>query len=217
MNPADPSAPPPLRDTAVDVLSALPGDAGTVRRAAFHRLLDGSDATVGALVEDTGLPATGVWAALDVLVAAGTATVDESGEVFAVGGLSIVAAAHELLLGERAYWTWCAFDGIGIPAALGMDAEARTRCGHCGTRLDVPITTGAPPPDSPLVGWLPGQTCRNVQADFCPAANLFCTAEHLAAWRAEAGNPPGRSAPLADLAALGTQVWAEMRRPGGNQ
>lgn len=212
MTSTDPDSP-PLRDSASNLLSA---DAATIRRAAFHRLRTGACASVADLVADTGLADDAVLVALDALVVAGTATLNEIGEVLAVGGLSIAPAAHDLLMDGRAFWTWCAFDGIGIPAALGLDALARTRCGHCGTRLDIPIAGGAPPADSPVVGWLPGQSCTNVQLDFCPAANLFCTPQHLANWRTRAGDPPGQSATLTGLAELGAQVWAEMRTTGGH-
>lgn len=106
--------------------------------------------------------------ALAALVVTGTATVDEMGQVVAVGGLSIIPAGHELLVDGDAFWTWCAFDGIGILAALGVDALARTRCGHCATRIDVILAAGVPPANSPVVGWLPEGPCGNVQAEYCP-------------------------------------------------
>ena len=180
-------------------------------RAAFARLrADRAPATPAELAGDTRLDVADVRDALDSLVETGTATLDADGAVTAVGGLSVLPAAHQLLLGGDPFWTWCAFDAVGIPAALRVDAVARTRCGHCGTRLDLTITDGRPPGGSPVVGWLPAQTCANVQADFCPQANLFCDTTHLAAWRTAAGDPPGRDATLTELADLGAQVWTAM-------
>ena len=69
---------------------------------------------------------------------------------------------------------------------------------------------GKAPVDGLVVGWLPGGPCEDVQADFCPAANLFCDATHLAGWRDAAGDPPGRAASLVELAVEGREVWAEM-------
>ena len=202
---------------ASGLLATLPGPAAAVRRAAFTRLrADRAPATVADLSADTRLEVAGVQDALEVLVGTGTATLDEDGAVTAVGGLSILPAAHQMLLAGHQFWTWCAFDAVGIPAALRVDAVSRTRCGHCGTRLDLTLTAGRPPVGSPVVGWLPGQTCANIQVDFCPQANLFCDDRHLAAWRAGAGHPPGRGATLAELADLGAQVWSEMAAPGGS-
>ncbi len=73
---------------------------------------------------------------------------------------------------------------------------------------------GAPPTGSPVVGWLPGGPCANVKTDFCPQANLFCGEQNVAAWRSDAGDPPGRTATLSELAEVGDDVRAEMRRPG---
>lgn len=200
-------------DPTAELLGSLPPAAAAVRRAAFTRLGAGTAADVAVLAADTGLSAPTTRDALAALVAAGTATVDRAGAVVAVGGLSVVPAGHQLVLDGRPFWTWCAFDGVGIPAALGADALARTRCGHCGSPLEVRIVAGHPPAGGPVVGWLPGRACGNVQADFCPQANLFCTAEHLDQWRAGAGDPPGRAATLTELAALGTDVWADLRPP----
>ena len=182
-----------------------------VRRAAFARLLDGRSVTVSELATDCALAEHRVEDALTAMVTSGAATRDATGAVVAVSGLSVVPAAHELQLAGREFWTWCAFDAVGIPAALEVDAVARTRCGHCARPIELRMPEGQPPADSPLVGWLPGGPCANVQVDFCPAANLFCDSAHLTAWRAEAGHPPGGPASISELAEEGRAVWAEMR------
>jgi alkylmercury lyase len=181
-----------------------------VRRAAFTHLRRGRPVPEARLAEDTGLPVEAVRAALTELVAVGTATVVDR-DVVAAGGLSVVPAAHRLRLGGVELWTWCAFDAIGIPAALGIDAVAITHCPVCGIALEVALPQGTPPADSPLVGWLPERPCANVQEDFCPEANLFCGRDHLERWRGEANGPAGHAHSLVGLAAQGQQVWAEMR------
>lgn len=203
-------------DVAPGLLAALPAAAATVRRAGFARLLQHDMAGGAVLAADTGLSAEMVRDAVALLERTGIATVDHEGRVVGVGGLSLVPTAHQLLLDGQTFWTWCAFDAVGIPAALGIDAVARSRCGHCGDRLDVTLTAGRPPADSAVVGWLPGHACTNVQVDFCPAANLFCDHAHLSAWRDQAGNPLGGPATLPTLATLGAQVWAEMAPPAAS-
>ncbi|WP_030485880.1 organomercurial lyase [Nocardioides aequoreus] len=186
-------------------------DAARVRRAAFTRLLaTAAPITAAMLATEVDLTDEQVEAALRRLAAAGAISRDESGEVVAAGGLAVTRAWHRLLLDGRQYWTWCAFDGIGIPAALELDAVLDTRCPTCGAGLRITITAGSLPAGIPVVGWLPGGPCANVQADFCPEANLFCTEAHLATWRQTAGDPPGTAATLRELAETGRQVWADL-------
>ena len=116
---------------------------------------------------------------------------------------------HRLRLGGLQLRTWCAFDVIGVPAVLDLDAVLDTHCAHCDHPLRVTIETGQPPKESPVVGRLPGGPCRNVQADFCPEANLFCDAPHLAAWRAT-GDHDGATASLLELADIGKATWADL-------
>ena len=193
------------------VVAAPATVAATVRRAAFTRLRSGNAVSQSTLALDTGLSSSAVRTALGELVSTGQANLDARHHVVAVGGLSVVPAAHGLFMDGSAFWTWCAFDAIGVPAALGLDAVARTRCGHCAAPIDVILTAGTPRSDSAIVGWLPGRPCTNVQEDFCPEANLFCNEAHLGAWQADAGAPSGVALSRAGLAARGTQVWAEMR------
>ena len=197
-------------DPTVDLLARSSPEAALVRRAAFTHLRRGRPVPQATLAEVTGLGMDVVGAALTELVALGTATVVDR-DVVAAGGLSVVPAAHRLRLDGVELWTWCAFDAIGIPAALGVDAVAITRCPVCATVLQVVLPQGTPPADTPLLGWLPARPCANVQADFCPEANLFCGRDHLERWRGRADGRTGQAHSLASLAARGQEVWAEMR------
>jgi hypothetical protein len=47
--------------------------------------------------------------------------------------------------------------------------------------------------------------------DFCAAANLFCSAEHVDEWRTQAGDPQGQLLTLGDVADQGRQVWSDVR------
>lgn len=188
------------RDPIASLLDRLPVDAALVRRAAFTRLR-ATAAPVDAvtLAVECDLTVHEGEAALTDLVSAGTITRSPGGAVVAAGGLSVAPTEHRLRLGGHQFWTWCAFDGIGIPATLEVDAVVETRCPTCDRALVVQVEAGHPPADSPVVGWLPGGPCGNVQADFCPEANLFCDARHLAAWRAT-GDHEGATGSLAELA-----------------
>lgn len=136
-------------------------DAARVRRAAFTRLLaTAAPITAAMLATEVDLTDEQVEAALRRLAAAGAISRDESGEVVAAGGLAVTRAWHRLLLDGRQYWTWCAFDGIGIPAALELDAVLDTRCPTCGAGLRITITAGSLPAGIPVVGVAPRRTVR---------------------------------------------------------
>lgn len=208
-------------DPTQGLLAVLDEAAARVRRAAFTRLLaTAAPVDVATLSADAGLSEPEVETALSDLADTGAITRQANsagdrglgGPVVAAGGLAVAPARHQLLLAGQVFWTWCAFDGIGIPAALGVDAVLDTRCPACGQPIRVTITGGQPPAVTPLVGWLPGRACANVQDDFCPEANLFCTDAHLASWRATAGEPQGTAGTLAELAETGRRVWVDLTR-----
>lgn len=221
-DPAQGTARDAARDPTVELLEVLDEAAARVRRAAFTRLLaTAAPVDVATLAADTGLSEAQVEAALADLADTGAITRQANGAgggapggaVVAAGGLAVAPARHQLQLAGQTFWTWCAFDGIGIPAALDADAVLDTRCPACGQPIRITVTRGEPLPDSPVVGWLPGRACGNVQDDFCPEANLFCSDAHLASWRAAAGDPPGTAGTLVELAEVGRQVWADLTSP----
>jgi len=44
------------------------------------------------------------------------------------------------------YWANCAWDALGIPAALGTDARISSRCSDCAEKLRIEVTGGECPP-----------------------------------------------------------------------
>lgn len=143
------------------------------------------------------------------LVASGRAEVDAAGRLFGVHGLTLRATRHHFVHAGRARRTWCAFDSVGIPAALSLDATAHTDCPTCGRSLTVEIRDGEAP-DDVVVLWLPApDDCSNLMNDFCATADLYCSKEHLRQ-RIEPGGAPGRIADLAAAVALGRDTWADV-------
>lgn len=157
------------------------------------------------------LPARPALAAdvLAELVASGRAEVDAAGRVVGVHGLTLRASRHHFLHAGRAHRTWCAFDSVGIPAALSLDATAHTDCPTCSRPLTVEVRDGEARDDL-LVLWLPAPDDRsNLINDFCAAADLYCSEEHLHQ-RIEPGRASGRIADLAAAVALGRDTWADV-------
>jgi alkylmercury lyase len=181
-------------------------------RHAFRALLAGEAPSVAEVAEAAGRDAAGVTGAVACLEAQGR--LDRDGEML-VGahGLTRRPTAHALVIGDQRLHTWCAYDAVAIPVALGVTAQAATSCPTCGRVLVVDIADGRLPDCSPSVLWIPGGPCENVMRDFCVHANLFCGPEHLDAWHHAAGDPPGEVVTLAGVPALARTGWADVAVP----
>ena len=106
-------------------------------------------------------------------------------------------------------WTWCAYDIVGIAAALGAEAVGRTQCGACGRPIEVVIREGQPEGQR-AVGWLPDESCSNVMAEFCPSALLFCSRAHLDEWRTGQATASGAALDIETLAERGRAFWRQL-------
>lgn len=147
--------------------------------------------------------------ALEMLLARGRAEVDANGRVAGIHGLTLNAGRHRFEHDRGTHHTWCAFDAVGIPAALGMTAVAHSDCPTCGARIEVRLSDGVPEDSAALI-WLPSGPGENLRADFCAAADLYCSVEHLEA-RVADNLTPGRMTDLAGAARLGWDTWADVR------
>lgn len=177
-----------------------------VRRAGFAALLEGRSLTVAELAAAAGAPGDAVAMTVAAFVAAGRATLTPDGRVDGIAGLTRRPTRHAIARpGDPRLQTWCAFDAVAIPAALGWTATALAICGACGADLAVALEDGEPVGEA--WGWLPPGECEHVLRDFCSSADLFCDRSHLDAWRAAAGNPAGEPHPVAALAELGRSAW----------
>lgn len=144
--------------TPLDGLVERTADVDRVRHVAFEALRMGTAPRLSELAHRTGLDARRVRDIVGSLVAGGIATTegDLAGDPTVTGadGLTIGPTAHQLVIGGRLLHTWCAFDTVGIPAALAVDAVARTTCPTCSAAIELALSNGQPPP-SPVVGWWP--------------------------------------------------------------
>lgn len=146
--------------------------------------------------------------ALAQLVGEGRAEVDDAGRVVGVHGLTLRETRHRFVQGGRRHFTWCAFDAVGIPAALALDADVRTSCPVCDRPLTIPVAAGCPEyPDAVL--WLPDPAVRHLLTEFCAAADLFCSTAHLER-RIDPARTPGELLDLAAAAARGRSAWADV-------
>ena len=178
-------------------------------RHAFAALLAGEAPLVAELAEAASRDTAGVAEAVSWLEAHGR--LERDGDVLVgVHGLTRRPTAHALVIGAQRLHTWCAYDSVAIPVALGVTARAATSCPTCGRELVVDIADGGLPDDSASVLWMPHGPCENVMRDFCVHANLFCGPEHLDAWRHAAGDPAGEVVTFAGVPTLARSGWADV-------
>lgn len=188
----------------------LYAEAGALRHVAFGAIRRAETPGPGELAATSGLDVVEVEELLGRMGEAGLVRRDRRGAVVGIAGLSVEPTAHRLvLIGAPSLFTWCALDAIGIPAALGLDAEVVTRCWHCGRPIELFLPEGETPDNLGFRLWLPPAACSNVFEQFCSEANLFCDADHLAAWRAAKGDPAGQELDLASVGRIGRASWAE--------
>lgn len=177
------------------------------RRHAFERLRESGAEAVAEVVATSPKGPASAQSTLDEMVERGMAIL-EGDELVAIDGLSVRPTQHRMRLGDKALFTWCAADAIGIPAALGEDALVFTPCPHCSTEIVVPIDAGVPDANEDIVLWLPTASCSHVVTQFCPDVNFFCSRAHLDAWQSQAGEPEGETLSADEAAELGRQWWA---------
>jgi alkylmercury lyase len=188
-----------------DVLGTMPEATLAVRREAFCQLLLGRAPMIDEVAKATGLSMDTARRAVKLVVSVGMAeTIDST--IVGMDGLTTRRTRHRLTLDGVEMWTWCAYDIVGIAAALGADAVGEIQCGICERPADVVIKQGEPE-KSPLIGWIPDESCSNVMAEFCASALLFCSQEHLGEWRARDTTGSGTALDLSALAQRGRSFW----------
>jgi len=144
---------------------------------------------------------------VEALVQQGRLEVDARRRLVAIHGLSARPTLHRIEHEEGVVHTWCAYDAVGIPAALGLDGRAVTACPTCGEYLVVGLAGGTPTGAGQLRLWFPDNGCAHLVEDFCRHANLYCGADHL---EAAAPASPGRMITVAEAADLGRTTWSDV-------
>jgi hypothetical protein len=178
-----------------------------IREAAFALLLTHRrPATVDDLASLIDIEPAVLRELLDELAATGWIDRDSEGRVSGSAGLSLSEGPHRLEVEGKPFRTWCAYDSIGIGAALAADAKIETECAVCDRTLVIRMAGGRPPAERAERLWL-ASGGDSLRGDFCDPTVLLCTPEHAAAW-AERQQGRGRAVDLAEAASLGAEEWA---------
>lgn len=115
-----------------------------------------------------------------------------SGELVGVGGLSRAPTPHELILGGRTLYAWCAFDCMFLPELLDAPLEVRSSCGASGGEISLRVSATRVErvsPEHTVISFVtPEATAveQGLRQVFCRHVRFFNGAE-----AASAGLPPG--------------------------
>lgn len=146
---------------------------------------------------------------LTELVGRGRAELDADGHLIGIHGLTRRATRHRFTYAVRDHHTWCAFDSVGIPAALSVDATTTTDCPTCGRLLTVALQWGEAVDEAAAL-WLPTpERTSNLMKDFCASADLYCSTAHLRQ-RVDVDGSPGRVICLQEVLDLGRETWSDV-------
>lgn len=180
--------------------------AGQLREAGFGLLLrERRPIEPEELAEVTGLEPDAVRDTVAALAGAGWLDLDGAGRVAGAAGLSLATGPHALMLDGAPFRTWCAYDALGIAAALRVDAFVETACGQCGAPIRLAFVRGVPERTGPERLWL-ADGGTDLRGSFCTPTVLLCGSEHGAAW-AEAQGGRGRLLDLIEGAREGAADW----------
>jgi hypothetical protein len=180
---------------------------GQLREVAFALLLrDRRPIETSDLAAVTGLRADAIRDTIGTLASEGWLDLDDTGRVAGAAGLSLATGPHRLTIDETTFRTWCAYDTLGIAAALERDASVETACAVCQAPIDLTFRGGLPERDGPERLWL-ADGGSDLRGSFCTPTVLLCGDEHAATW-AEAQHGRGRLLDLAEAARLGGADWA---------
>ena len=178
-----------------------------IREAAFALLLtEQRPIPAEEIARASGAPMDALLEMLDQLASAGWIDRDTDGLITGSAGLSLTTGPHRIAIDGTSFRTWCAYDSIGIAAALKANAAIRTECAVCGRAIALDTQAGQPPPGRPERLWLASRG-TDLRGDFCDPTVLLCSPKHAAVW-AERKGGHGRAVDLAEGARLGAESWA---------
>lgn len=196
-----------------------------IRKLAFRHLLETHQpVSVVVLTDELGESRERVDAAVSHLDRQGLIRRNQRGDVVGSEGLSVEPSRHELHIGDQQFWTWCAYDAVGILAALGANGRVRSKSPLTGTPIEARFNDGSPEANATVLfipdflvsseGTISPEPGVSVYDNLCPQINLFENPAASRTW-AEQHRITGRSLSLPEAAAEGALHWQPI--VGANQ
>jgi alkylmercury lyase-like protein len=103
----------------------------------------GEPPTVAGTGAELGLPVADVEAAFRRLHDAHAIVLHPgTTEIRMLNPFSTVETPHRVAAGGRSWFANCAWDALGIPAALHVDGRIESACPDCGERLELEVRDG---------------------------------------------------------------------------
>ncbi|MEP6468239.1 MAG: organomercurial lyase [Chloroflexota bacterium] len=181
--------------------------AGQLRETAFAFLLrDQRPVSPNELADATALGRDAVTASVGALATAGWLDLNAEGRVTGSSGLSLDTGPHRLTLSGAAFRTWCAYDALGIAAALHADAVVETTCGECAAPMALGFDAEIPERAGAERLWL-AEGDDDLRGSFCTPTVLLCGVELGRRW-AERQGGRGHLLDLMEAAQAGARDWA---------
>ncbi|MCH6589762.1 MAG: alkylmercury lyase MerB [Proteobacteria bacterium] len=172
----------------------------------YRLIAEGEPVSVERLAVKLGLDDNAVQSLLGRLPPP-TYQYDEPGRIIGFGGLSQSPTRHRFTVGGRDLYTWCAFDGLFLPALLDSPARITTACPV--TRVDIRLTVTPEgvekaDPDGVVMSFVMPETAgyrADLRGTFCRYVNFFASDQAGTTWLTE--NPGAAILSLAEAYALG--------------
>ena len=124
------------------IMGSISADEKAIGLASFDAIIARTPASVGFLSQRTGIDSFAIAKAIAHLMELGLLVCDHAGNVVGSWGLTLVPSRHRLRMFDNDYYTWCAEDAVGIPAALDADAMVTSSCFQCGQEVVIEIEQG---------------------------------------------------------------------------
>jgi len=194
-------------------LGQLADSNNLLRAVAFQHLIrDSQPVTPEQLAEAGGFDLERTTPMLEELDRAGRIRRDGTGRVVGSAGLSVIPDRHQIELNGRTFWTWCAYDILGIFGALRADGDSRSPSPPDLTVIELRFLGGRPR-HADAVLFRPAEDlmsrCDNVYEEWCPNSNLFASRKLAQAW-ADEHQLAGRVLSLEEASSLATQEWRDV-------
>ena len=208
-------------DSALGLRLANEGDLlGMVRVEAFRQLFaSGSPVNVNKLASAVGCPPARLLITLDELDRAGRIRRDETGRLVGSAGLSVIPDRHRIELNGRTFWTWCAYDILGIFGADKATGSAFSLSPATGATLQVRFHDGRPKVDR-VVLFRPSDSaaacCTNLYEEWCPNSNFFEDKRSAESW-STSRKIEGRIMGLEEASVRATGEWMPLFTGSGFQ
>jgi alkylmercury lyase len=120
------------------------------------------------------------------LEAAGRIQVAENGTIVGSAGLSVVPSRHRLRIVDRWFWTWCAWDAVGILGALRAPGAISSHDPRSGAAIELTFTGGtAELSQAAIFRAHDNGLYASIRDEYCPLTNLFEDTASASAWSHE--------------------------------